>query len=223
MSTKIGGSKISPIDSYNKTMSPETEASQSEHTNEQNELELLLTQISQGDEGAMREFYKKTVRLVYGMSHRVISNSEEAEEVALEVFMYVWKNASRYDRGLSKPLSWLLMITRTRAIDKIRKSARAVQIDDSIDESLVTSTDNPEDTYIASERRKIMRNAMSQLTSKQKEVMELSYYHQFSHSEIAEKVGIPVGSVKSTIRVAMVKLKNIIKEEQGRSYGAEVH
>jgi len=224
MSSKTGGSIKNQIYSNKKTMSPETaQTSELEHKKEQSELELLLTQISESDEDAMREFYKKTVRLVYGMSHRVLSNSEEAEEVALEVFMYVWKNASQYDRELSKPLSWLLMITRTRAIDKVRKRARAVQIDDSMDENLVTGADNPEDTYIASERRKVMRNAMSQLTSKQKEVMELSYYQQFSHSEISEKVGIPVGSVKSTIRVVMVKLKNIIKAEQGRSYVAEIH
>ena len=163
------------------------------------------------------------MRLVYGMSRRVLTLPEEAEEVALEVFMYVWKNASQYDRGLSKPLSWLLMITRTRAIDKLRKSGRAVQIDDSVDENLITGAENPEDTYIASERREIMISAMSQLTDKQKQVVELSYYHQFSHSEISERVGIPIGSVKSTIRVAMVKLKNIINKEKGRLYGAEVH
>ena len=206
-------------------MSPETQAaSQSEHSREQSELELLLTQISKGDERAMREFYQKTVRLVYGMSHRVISNSQEAEEVALEVFMYVWKNASQYDRELSKPLSWLLMITRTRAIDKVRKSSRTVQIDDSVDQDLVTGSDNPEDTYIATERRNIMRTAMLQLTDKQKKVMELSYYHQFSHSEISDRVGIPVGSVKSTIRVAMVKLKNTIRNAEAKSgYAAKVH
>lgn len=204
-------------------MNSETVESKSEHTGEQSELEIMLGQISQGDEEAMREFYKKTVRLVYGMSHRVISIPEEAEEVALEVFMYVWNNASNYDRALSKPLSWLLMITRTRAIDKLRKSGRAVQLDDSADENLLPGSENPEDTYIASERRNIMRSAMSQLTDKQKQVVELSYYHQFSHSEISEKVGIPIGSVKSTIRVAMVKLKNIINKEQGRLYGAEVH
>ena len=204
MNSKTSGSNISPIDNCKKTMSPEIATSQSEHSKEQSELELLLTQISEGDEDAMKGFYKKTVRHVYGMSHRVISNSEEAEEVALEVFMYVWENASQFDRELSKPLSWLLMITRTRAIDKVRKRARAVEIDDSMDENLITGTDNPEDTYIASERRKIMRSAMSQLTSKEKKVMELSYYQQFSHSEISERVDIPVGSVKSTIRVAMV-------------------
>jgi RNA polymerase sigma-70 factor, ECF subfamily len=157
------------------------------------------------------------------MSYRIACNSEEAEEVVLEVFMYLWKCASQYDPELSKPLTWLLMITRSRAIDKIRKSARAVQIDDGADENFVTDTQSPEDTYISSERRTILRSAMSQLTDKQKKVVELSYYQQFSHSEISERVGIPVGSVKSTIRVAMVKLKNIIKAEQGRLYAAEVH
>ena len=212
---------------YEKTspgMNLDIDESRQERSSEEQELKLLISQISRGDEEAMKIFYNKTVRLVYGMSHRVVCNSEEAEEVALEVFLYLWKNASQYDPELSKPLTWLLMITRSRAIDKIRKCARAVQIDERIDESLVTGTENPEDTCISSERRNIVRNAMSQLTDKQKEVMELSYYQQFSHSEIAELVGIPIGSVKSTIRVAMVKLKNIIRNAEEKSgYLAEVH
>ena len=195
-----------------------------ECSSDEQELKVLLSQISEGDQEAMREFYKKTVRLVYSISRRIICNSEEAEETALEVFMYVWNSASQYDPELSKPLSWLLMITRSRAIDKIRKSAKSVKTDDYKDESFVIGTENPEDTCISSERRKIVRNAMSQLTSKQKEVIELSYYHQYSHSEIAERVGIPVGSVKSTIRVALVKLKNSIRNAEAKTqYTAELH
>ncbi len=204
-------------------MNTNIDESRSEHSSKGQDLKLLISQVSQGNEDAMRIFYNKTARLVYGMSHRIVYNSEEAEEVALEVFMYVWNNASKYDSDLSKPLSWLLMITRSRSIDKIRKSAKNVQIDDSVDDSMVTGTDSPEDAYIASEMRKITRNAMAQLTPKQKEVVELSYYHQYSHSEIADRVGIPIGSVKSTIRVAMVKMKNIIKEEQGHIYESKVH
>lgn len=198
--------------------------SRQERSSEEKELKELLLRISEGDQDAMKKFYKKTVRLVYSMSHRIISNSEEAEETALEVFMYVWNSASQYDPELSKPITWLLMITRSRAIDKIRKSVRAVQIDDSKDECLLAGSENPEDACISSERRKIVKHAMSQLTSKQKDVIELSYYHQFSHSEIAQRVGIPVGSVKSTIRVAMVKLKNFIRNAEAKSeIAAELH
>ncbi|GJM15773.1 MAG: RNA polymerase [Thermodesulfobacteriota bacterium] len=220
---KINDSNILFLDSYREKMNQDTATVATEHTDRENELKTLLSLISNGDENAMRTFYQQTVRLVYSMSHKIISNPEEAEEVALEVFMYVWNNASKYDSDLSKPLSWLLMITRSRSIDKIRKSAKTVHIDDSIDDSMVTGTDNPEDTYVASEMRKITKHAMAQLTPKQKEVVELSYYHQYSHSEIADKVGIPVGSVKSTIRVAMVKMKNIINEEQGHLYESKVH
>ena len=186
----------------------------SERSSEERDLQLLVSRISQGDEDAMRVFYDMTVRLVYGLSYRIVSNSEDAEEVALEVYLYVWKNACQYDPELSKPLTWLFMLTRSRAIDKVRKSAKSVQIDDNIDESSITENENPEASHIAYETRKIIKYAMSQLSSKQKEVIELSYYYQYSHSEIAQRVGIPVGSVKSTIRLAMVKLKNIIKKEK---------
>ena len=223
MTVKKGGNNLIDLFSYRKKMNQESTAAANQHTEEQNELKLLLSQISRGNEDAMKAFYQKTVRLVYGMANRIIPNSEEAEEVALEVFMYVWNNASKYDAELSKPLSWLLMITRSRAIDKIRKGTRTVQVDDSIDESMVTGSDNPEDTYIASEMRRITKYAMSQLSEKQREVIELSYYQQCSHSEISDKVGIPLGSVKSTIRVAMVKMKNIIKEEQGNLHESRVY
>ena len=205
-------------------MNLDMDESRSEHSSEERDLKLLISQISQGSEDAMREFYKQTVGLVYGMSRRIISNAEEAEEVALEVFMYVWKSASQYDPELSQPLSWLLMITRSRSIDKIRKNAKTVSINENIDESMIKDKGNPEDSYIASEKRMLVRGAISQLTPKQKEVIELSYYQQFSHSEIAERVGIPIGSVKSTIRVAMVKLKNIIRSAEVESgHVAKIH
>lgn len=224
MSSRKVLNAVKLFDTHGAAMNPDTTESRSDHSNEVQDLRSLLSRISKGNEHAMREFYRKTVRFVYGMSHRIISNAEEAEEVAIDVFMYVWKNASQYDPELSQPLSWLLMITRSRAIDKIRKSSRTVSINENVDENMVEDKGNPEDSYIAGEKRKLVRDAISQLTPRQKKVIELSYYHQFSHSEIAERVGIPIGSVKSTIRVAMVKLKNIIKHVEVESgHVAEIH
>jgi len=172
----------------------------------------------------MRAFYKQTVGLVYGMAYRIISNAHEAEEVALEVFMQVWKNASNYNSELSEPLTWLLMITKRRAIDRKRIISKKLITEEIFDENLVISEKSAEVSYIAREKREIVRNALEQLTQKQRHVIELSYYYQMSHGEIAERVNIPIGSVKSTIRVALVKLRNIIKKlDRKKDHGSKIH
>lgn len=190
----------------------------------QDELRELISLISTGDEDAMRAFYKHTVNLVYGMAYRVISNTHEAEEVALEVFMQVWRNASSYNSELSEPLTWLLMITKRRAIDRKRNISKKLMTEEIFDENMAGTEDSAEHSYIAGQKREIVRNALDQLTQKQRRVIELSYYYQMSHSEIAEHVNMPVGSVKSTIRVAMVKLRNVIKKiERNYENDSKIH
>ena len=166
----------------------------------------------------MKAFYKQTVNLVYGMALRVIANTHEAEEVALEVFMQVWRNAASYNSDLSEPLTWVLMITKRRAIDRKRIMTKKLITEEQFDENLATAESSAEVSYIAGQKRDIVRNALDQFTQKQRRVIELSYYYQMSHSEIAKRLDMPIGSVKSTIRVAMVKLRNIIKKID-RNYG----
>ena len=191
---------------------------------EQRELRDLISRISKGDEDAMRAFYKQTVNLVYGMAFRVISNTHEAEKVALEVFVQVWRNASNYNSDLSEPLTWLLMITKRRAIDRKRTMRKKLITKELFDENLVTSESSAEASYIAGQKRDIVRNALAQLTQKQRRIIELSYYYQMSHSEIAEHADMSIGSVKSTIRVAMVKLRNIIKKfERKYDHDSKIH
>ena len=193
-------------------MSPSAPIAGPHAVKEQHELRDLISRISRGDEDAMRSFYARTVNLVYGMAYRVIPDAHEAEEVALEVFMQVWRNAAHYNSELSEPLTWLLMITKRRAIDRKRNISKKLITEETFDENMAAMEDSAEHSYIAGQKRKIVRNALDQLTQKQKRVIEFSYFYQMSHSEIAEHLDMPVGSVKSTIRTAMVKLRNIIKK-----------
>lgn len=205
-------------------MSPSAPNIGSHAAKEQHELRDLISRISKGDEDAMKTFYHQTVNLVYGMAFRVISNTHEAEEVALEVFMQVWRNASSYDSDLSEPLTWLLMITKRRAIDRKRTMKKKLITEELFDEKMASTEDSAELSYIAGQKREIVRNALDQLTQKQRRVIELSYYYQMSHSEIAEHLDMPIGSVKSTIRVAMVKLRNIIKKvERKYDHDPKIH
>jgi RNA polymerase sigma-70 factor (ECF subfamily) len=205
-------------------MRPSAPTIASHAAKEQHELRDLISRISTGDEDAMRAFYKLTVKLVYGMAFRVISNSHEAEEVALEVFMQVWRNASNYNPELSEPLTWLLMITKRRALDRKRNISKKMITEETFNENLSGNEDSAELVYIAGQKREIVRNALDHLTQKQRRVIELSFYYQMSHGEIAEHMDMPLGSVKSTIRVAMVKLRNIIKKtERKYGHGSKIH
>ena len=205
-------------------MRPSAPSIASRTAKEQHELRDLISRISGGDEDAMRTFYKQTVKLVYGMALRVISNTHEAEEVALEVFMQVWRNSSNYNPELSEPLTWLLMITKRRAFDRKRNISKKLITDETFDENLAGTEDNAEVAYVAEQKREIVRKALGLLSQKQRRVIELSYYYQMSHGEIAESLDMPLGSVKSTIRVAMVKLRNIIKKtERKYDHESKVH
>ena len=106
------------------------------------------------------------------------------------------------------------MITKRRAIDRKRTMKKKLVTEELFDEKMASTEDSAELSYIAGQKREIVRNALDQLTQKQRRVIELSYYYQMSHSKIAEHLDMPVGSVKSTIRVAMVKLRNIIKKTE---------
>ena len=154
----------------------------------------LITEVAAGNEKALSKLYDESIKLTYSLAMQILSNASEAEEVALDVYKYVWKNASNYDPGRSNPATWLVMLTRSRAIDKLSKEET-----------------NPEDTVMGLEQRKFVQEALSALNPKQRRVIELVYFYQFKQSEVANMLDIPIGSVKSTIRLAKEKLSGSLK------------
>ena len=166
----------------------------------------LIYQVAKGDEGALGELYDQSIKLVYSLALQIVSSKPEAEEVSLDVYKYVWKNASTYDPGRSNPATWLVMLTRSRAIDKLRSSSNPIKLSKTFEEELSRSEISPEESVMGLEQRKIVQDALSELSLKQRRVIELVYFYQFRQSEIANMLDIPIGSVKSTIRLAKEKL-----------------
>jgi RNA polymerase sigma-70 factor (ECF subfamily) len=144
------------------------------------------------------------------LATRVLGDHATAEEVTLEVFVQVWKTASRYDPARGTPSAWMLTMTRTRAIDRIRAGAQEKKRRESMEivEQRASSPDaDPERLAFASERASRVSAAMGLLPFEQRQAIELAFYSGMTHSEIASTLELPLGTVKTRIRLGMDRLR----------------
>jgi RNA polymerase sigma-70 factor (ECF subfamily) len=176
------------------------------------ELAGLISQIADDDQSAMSTLYDTTNRLVYGLLLRILNDSATAEEVLLDVYTQVWRQASRYDGTRGGPMAWITTIARSRAIDRLRSEKQTTQREESI-ETVVqyASSEDVEGDVANTELRTIIRRAMEVLTSEQREVIELAYFNGMSQSEIALKLNQPLGTVKTRTRIGMMRLRETLR------------
>jgi RNA polymerase sigma-70 factor (ECF subfamily) len=176
------------------------------------DLISLVEQVAAGEQAALATLYDTTNRLIYGLILRVLGDTSSAEEVLLDVYTQVWRQAASYDAGRGTPLAWLTTIARSRAIDRLRSGWQDQQRKESLEALGDAAADaaNPEETTVASERQRLVRAALEKLSPEQREVIELAYYSGLSHSEIAEKLNHPLGTVKTRTRLGMMKLREAL-------------
>ena len=182
------------------------------------ELVGLLARTAQGDEAALGALYDLTSAQVYGLALRVLHDHATAEEVTLDVYMQVWQQASKFDQSRGKPIVWLTMLTRSRAIDRLRSghSERERQEALEVADETGDAESDPEASTVQSEQRVLVQQALASLTPEQREAIELAYFEGLSQSEIAAKIGQPLGTVKTRIRLGMIRLRNILSSfEEG--------
>jgi RNA polymerase sigma-70 factor (ECF subfamily) len=181
---------------------------------DQGQLSVLVEETAQGNERALARLYEATSRIVYGLALRIVREASVAEDVTLEVFLQVWRTAANYDPSRGSVISWLAILARTRALDWLRSShSRFKQQSHSLDEAakfnqFKDATPDPEHASIEASRTRIVRKSMGELPVEQRELIELAYYSGLSHSEIAGRVGQPLGTVKSRIRLGMAQLRD---------------
>jgi RNA polymerase sigma-70 factor, ECF subfamily len=147
---------------------------------------------------------------VYGLALRVIGNPACAEDVALEVYLQVWRTAQSYNEARGSVSAWLVMIVRSRAIDWLRsRKARSADVTDPIDDiqELRDERPSPEVVSMESSRARAVREAMASLPEEQRKLIELAYFSGLSHNEIARDLGLPLGTVKSRIRLGMSHMR----------------
>jgi RNA polymerase sigma-70 factor (ECF subfamily) len=188
-----------------------------EHEIGEAKLASLVARIAEGNETALAALYDATNRGVMALAVRILRDEDHAEEVLLDVYMQVWRRAAEYSAARGKPSAWLLTIARTRAIDRLRakrsRSAREEPIGDQLD--AVASADDPEAASARNEGRQRVLAAIATLPAEQKRAIELAFFPGLSHAEIAAKLGEPLGTVKTRIRLGMMKLREVLTPFEG--------
>jgi RNA polymerase sigma-70 factor (ECF subfamily) len=174
------------------------------------ELYGLIESVSQGDREAFSELYDATVSRVFGVVMRITSNKELAEEAVSDAYMQVWRSAVNYDRELAAPLTWIIMIARSRALDGLRRerSATKNQVNVIEDYNLVDdATTEPLLVTLGVEQSSELELLLQLLDNKERQMITLAFYRGFSHREIAEYTGEPLGSVKTILRRSQAILR----------------
>lgn len=168
----------------------------------------IIPRIADGDGGALREFYDGTSGLVYSLALRILSDKTEAEDITIEVYTQVWDKASDYDPDKSSPSAWLMMLTRSRAIDRLRNRSKMNLVQEYEEGDYSNPNSGPEEITMAGQQRKIVQSALTKLAPQQRRAIELAYFYGLSQSEIAREMDQPLGTIKSWIRFGMIKLRD---------------
>jgi RNA polymerase sigma-70 factor (ECF subfamily) len=176
------------------------------------DLVSLVERVATGDQSALATLYDATNRLIYSLILRVLGDMSSAEEALIDVYTQVWRQAASYDANRGAPLAWMATIARSRAIDRLRSSWQDQRRKEPLDVlgDAPSNSASPEETAAASERQMLVREALNVLTFEQRQVIELAYYSGLSHSEIAEKLNQPLGTVKTRTRLGMMKLREAL-------------
>jgi len=176
-------------------------------------LAELVARIAQGDQGDLARLYDDTSRLVYGLALRVVRDPATAEEITLEVYMQVWRTASTYQASRGSVTAWLAMAARSRALDWMRsRQSRLYNQGMPMDAApeMVDLTPSPEEAQQLSSRAVVIRQALAALPAEQRVAIDLGFYSGLTHSEIAAKLNVPLGTVKSRMRMGMLKLREVL-------------
>ena len=176
----------------------------------------LLTRIQVRDEAALAELYDAIVKRVYGLAIKIVLKPELADEVVGDVFLQVWNKAKDFDASRAVPLAWILMICRSRALDKLRRERpqlnnNTCEFDQDRSEDEIAETSFTKAHGIDVKSR--VYEAIQFLTDKQRQAIYLAFYKDMTQSEISEYTGDPIGTVKSNIRRAQLILKETLSRD----------
>jgi RNA polymerase sigma-70 factor (ECF subfamily) len=173
------------------------------------QLGRLLLQVAGGDEPAFAELYRRVAPAVFGLVGKVVRNPAQAEEVAQEVFVEVWRSASRFDPGRGTARSWIMTCAHRRAVDRVRSAERAARRDDLAGRrDQGRPYDEVAEQVDSSLERERVRRSLDALTELQREAVVLAYYGGHTHREIAQLLGVPSGTVKSRLRDGLIRLRD---------------
>jgi len=178
----------------------------------------LLDGLRARDSEALEKLYERYSPILYAVIVRILRDERESEDVLQEVFLQAWKQADRYSQERGSVKAWLIMMARSRAVDRVRsiESGKRVQAAVAEEEPLIGGdVPLPGQSAERSERQRLVRASLENLSREQREVLELAFYQDMSHSEISEQLKRPLGTVKTQMRSALMALRQSFKKLRG--------
>lgn len=169
----------------------------------------LVAAMASGRQDALRAINQRYGNAIAVVAERILSNKADAEEVAADVLWQAWRDASRFDRSRGSVGTWLMMLARSRAIDRLRARKSRERAND--DMEVAEQADDPSQSMDSAERKRRVVKILSELRDGEREVLELAYFSDLSQSEISERTGLPLGTVKTRMRTALIKLRDALR------------
>ncbi len=174
----------------------------------------LVKLLTLNERDALDDLYDRYSRLVYSIAFNIVGDQATAEEIVQDVFTRVWQKASTYDAGIARVSTWLMHITRNRAIDEIRRSKTKPEKTsigwEEMPQRSIPFSSGPEEEAEVAWQKKLVKEALETLSPNEREALALAYFKGYSQSEIADFLNIPLGTAKTRIRTAMQKLRQVL-------------
>lgn len=171
--------------------------------------EELLAAIAAGDERALASLYDRFGKVAYGLALRVLRDQALAEDAVQDAFLGAWRTAAGFDPRRGNAQTWLLTMVHRRAVDLVRREER--RRTEQLDDAPVDVGASTEDEASVREQRRTVQAALAELPDDQREALELSYYGGLTQAELAERLGIPLGTVKSRVFSGLAKLRDLLE------------
>lgn len=186
-------------------------------SSEPNPLLEVLKAMARGEHAALARCYDQMGPVVFSLAVRMLRDRPAAEDVTQDIFVQVWRQAANYDTSRGSPEAWIMMIARTRVLDRLRSRAAGIvlkPVGDNLPDA-PDAEDWPDDTAISREDAVNVRHALAELPQDQKHAIELAFFDGLTHVEISDKLKVPLGTIKTRIRLGLMKIRDQLRELMG--------
>lgn len=173
-----------------------------------------IRRLETGDSGALEELYDRYTPLLYSLAHRILRSASDAEDAVQNAWVQAWKSAGAYDPHRGTVAAWLLNMTRSRSLDLYRSLASRRRAEEVVDPDALPLPPDPAAGAHHVQLGERVRDALGTLEASQRQVLEIAYFEGLSQSEIAERIGSPLGTVKSWTRQGLLRLRELLPQEE---------
>jgi RNA polymerase sigma-70 factor (ECF subfamily) len=173
----------------------------------------LLRGVSRGDETALAAIYDRYRLILFGLILRILHDRQEAEDVLQEAFLQVWRRAADFDESRGRAFTWLVTIARSRALDRLRALGSRARLAEEVEHSPRYEVGDAAEDALKSEQGTIVRQALAELPEEQRRTLFLAYFEGLTQTEIAARLGDPLGTVKTRMRSGLMKLRELLRNK----------